>query len=420
MPKEKYDYDLGMGHQGREFKRPYDQGCGTMGVDWEERINFDRMRKERLAKAKAALAKTDADAIFCYRLENVRYLTALRTHNWPMMFWGLASAVLPQRKDPILYTMDEDHAKLRMPWIRDSVFEHPGGGLEGMHGAKTWAEETKKRLEDLGIRNPRKIGVDSWCPSLYQILPKVFPKAEFVDGQHIMLEARKTKTQDEIWCLKMAYSITVAGFGAALDFLRPGRKECEVLAEAFRAMYSYGSEWTQCSNIVCSGGYLAPYRRFTSDRVIDYGDMVVIDIGAQYNGYYGDFTRTFICGKGAKATKEQIKIHMNAYNAMREAEKAIRPGVSSYEVSKAAGKWILGGLLGHGIGLGAAEPPYLGTPDLVPEDEAYILEPGMVFSVEPYAGIPGIGGVRLEDNIICTETGFEVYSKFPFEERLIE
>lgn len=413
-------YDIGRGPQGREFKRPYDLGIGTMGVDWEDRIDYERMRRERLEKAKAALAQSDADALFCYRLENVRYLTSLRTHNWPMMFWGLASAVLPRGRDPILYTMDLDHARERMPWIRDTVFEHPGGGLETMAGAKSWAEETKKKLDGLGITNPSKIGVDSWCPSLYEVLPVIFPRTKFVDGQKVMLEARKRKTKDEIKCLKMAYAITVAGFGAGLEYLRPGRKECEVLAECFRAMYAFGSEWTQCSNIVCSGGYLAPYRRFTSDRIIDYGDMVVIDIGAQFNGYYGDFTRTWICGQGAKPSKEQVKIHMDAYRALREAEKAIRPGASSYDVSKAAGKWVLGGLLGHGLGLGACEPPYLGTPELVPEEEAYVLEPGMVFSVEPYAGIPGVGGVRLEDNIICTETGFEVISKFPFDERLIE
>ena len=414
------EFDLGTGPEGRDFKRPYDFGVGTMGVDWEERIDFPRMRAERTAKAKGALAATDVDAVFCYRLENVRYLTSLRTHNWPMMFWGLASTILPQGKDPILYTMDVEHSRLRMPWVKDHTFEHPGGGIEGRMGARDWAVDAKRRLEEMGIRKPAKIGVDSWCPSLYEILPEVFPGTKFVDGQQILLEARKTKTADEVKCLKAAYAITVAGFGAGLEFLRPGRKECEVLAEAFRAMYAFGSEWTQCSNIVCSGGYLAPYRRFTSDRIIEYGDMVVIDIGAQYNGYYGDFTRTVICGKEARPTKEQVRIHMRAYNAMRAAERAIRPGASSYDVSAAAGEWILGGLLGHGLGLGACEPPYLGTPDLVPKEEAYTLEPGMVFSVEPYAGIPGVGGVRIEDNILCTETGFEVISKFPFEERLLE
>jgi Xaa-Pro aminopeptidase/Xaa-Pro dipeptidase len=185
-------------------------------------------------------------------------------------------------------------------------------------------------------------------------------------------------------------------------------------------MYSLGSEWTQCANIVCSGPYTAPYRRFTSDRVILPGDFVIIDIGALLNGYYGDFTRTWLCGKDVKPTKEQIEIHMKCYNALVGCQKAIKPGATTWEVSRASGEQILGGRLGHGIGIGAMEPPYFGSENLIPKDKAVVLEPGMIFSVEPYDGIPGIGGVRLENNFLVTEDGCELISHFPFEERLLQ
>ena len=393
-----------------------DTGLGLMGVDWEERIDYARMRKERLEKAKQAVARSGADALFLFRWENVRYVTSLRTHMWPVMFWGLASAILPNGAEPQLYTMDVDHVKARMPWIKDTVKEFAGGGLEVFAGAKAWAEDAKQVLKDTKVE-PKVIGVDAWNPPLLEALPKVFPNTRFVDGQKIILEARAVKTKDEINCLKNAMSLTVSGFGAGLEFLRPGRKECEVLAECFRAMYANGGEWTQCSNIVCSGPYLAPYRRFTSDRIIDHGDMVVFDIGSCFNGYWGDFTRTFICGKDAQPTKEQVKVHMNAYNAMLAAIKKIRPGGSTKEVYEAAEPWILGGLLGHGLGLGSAEPPFIVEQS---KQEPMELKPGMVFSIEPYAGVPGVGGVRLEHNVLCTETGYEIIDKFPFEQRLME
>ena len=413
-------FDLGRGYEGREFKYPYDNpGLGLLTVDWEERIDVKRMREERLEKAKAALKKSGVDALFLFRLENVKYISGYRVHDWPMIFFGLASALLINGKDPYVFTMDLDHAQLRMPWIADRTIEMTGGGLETEDGVRNWVNKCKDLMAQAGIKNPAKIGVDAWNQALVDMLPQLFPKTKLVDGQKIMLEARKTKTVDEINTLKVAYSVTAAGMAAAVEFMRPGRRECEVLAEAWRTFTALGSEWTQCANIVCSGPYTAPYRRFTSDRLIEYGDLVVIDIGARINGYYGDFTRTWICGKNAKPTKEQVKVHMQAFEAQRAAETAIKPGALTTDVFHAAGPAILGGVLGHGLGLASAEPPYVAGEDMIPRDKAYVLEPGMVFSIEPYFGEPGIGGVRLEDNIVVTDKGFDVISRFPFEDRLL-
>ncbi|MGB9867967.1 MAG: M24 family metallopeptidase [Bacillota bacterium] len=396
-----------------------DLGLGSIGVDWETRIDYERMRKERLAKAVRAVDESEADVVFLFRLENVRYVTGLRTHDWPMAHWGMACVILPRGGDYTLYTLDYVHALHRMPWLGHHLTEVPCRGLELRAGALAWAKDAKKRIEKLGIV-PNVIGVDAWSPALYEVLPEVFPHSKFVDGQEIILKARMIKTQDEIMCLKMAYAITVAGMQAGLEYLRPGVKECEVLAECFRAMYRYGSEWSQCANIVCSGPYTAPYRRFTSDRIIEYGDPVIIDIGGRFNGYWGDFTRTWICGKGAKPSKELIKVHEKAYKALRAVEAAIKPGNTTRDVALAAGEYILGKSLGHGIGISGNEPPLIGTYEGVFEPEnAVTLQPGMVFSIEPYAGEIGVGGVRLEDNFVVTETGCEVISKFPFEERLL-
>src|SRR4030042_4916452 len=170
-------FDLGRGYEGREFKYPYDNpGLGLITVDWEERIDVKRMRSERLDKAKAALKASGADALLLFRLENVKYISGYRVHDWPMIFFGLASALLINGKDPYIFTMDVDHAKLRMPWVADRTFEMPGGGLETEDGVRNWVNSAKELMAQAGIKQPRGIGVDAWNQALVEGLPQLFPK----------------------------------------------------------------------------------------------------------------------------------------------------------------------------------------------------------------------------------------------------
>jgi Xaa-Pro aminopeptidase len=265
---------------------------GFMGVDWEERIDFDRLRRERLQKAKEALEKSDLNALFIFRLEDVRYLTGYRCHLGPVTKLDLASVILPRGGDPILFTLDQDHSKTRMPWLDPNmIFRRPNVRHGG--GATKWAEHVKSLIGNL---TEGKIGIDAWSISTEHALKEAFPKAEFVDGYKVLMEAKMIKTKDELECQRAAAMITEAGMHAALKALEPGVKECELLSIAWQTFTAMGSEWTQCANIVTSGPSTAPYRRFTSDRVIRMGDLVILDIGACFNGYWGDITRTWVCG----------------------------------------------------------------------------------------------------------------------------
>jgi Xaa-Pro aminopeptidase len=185
-------------------------------------------------------------------------------------------------------------------------------------------------------------------------LMQAFPNSRIVDGYEILTQAKQIKTADEIHCLKIANAMTEAAMDAARRSLQPGIRECEVLAVAWKTMTDLGSEWTQCSNIVASGPYTAPYRRFTSDRIIRLGDPVIIDLGACYNGYYGDFTRTWICGDIAP-TAEQIELHQQCYDALHRAAAACVPGNTNAQVVEAAGEQFVLSSLGHGSGLGIGE-----------------------------------------------------------------
>ena len=379
---------------------------GMMGVDWEERVNFDRLRRERLKKAQDAMEKSGVDALFVFSLEDVRYLTGFRSHLGPVAILGVAAAVLPRGGDPILCTLDMSHARMRMPWIHpDNIMGRPFIRTEG--GTRKWAEEIKGRIGKLA---EGKIGVDIWSFGLSQWLPRCFPKAQFVDGKAVLYYAKVIKTRDEVECQKIVTMITEAGFQALLDKLKPGVKECELLAAAWRKFTELGSEWTQCANIVCSGPYTAPYRRFTSDRVIREGDPVIVDIGACYNGSWGDFT-----------TKEQIDLHQQSYNTLFNACAEAVVGKTNGDIGKHLNHPQTNpnsdGLSGgHGAGVNPWEPPWIAnlTPDaIVP------LQRNMLFSIEPYAGKVGIGGFRLENQVFVGEKEPDLFTTLSFDERLL-
>jgi Xaa-Pro aminopeptidase len=385
---------------------------GFMSVDWEERIDFSRLRRERLAKAKAALEASDLDMLLVFRLEDVRYLTGLRTHNGPTTIMSQAAVVLPRGGEPILYALDHEHAKARMPWLnKELVFDRPN--VRTTDGTKDWLEHVRSLV---GSKLDGKVGVDAWTMEMDLAHREALPNTQFCDGYKVLMDAKIIKTEDEVECHRAATMITEAGMDAALRVLRPGIRECEVLAEAWKTFTALGSEWSQCSNIVASGPYTAPYRRFTSDRIIRAGDMVIMDIGAGFNGYWGDFTRTFICGD-MEPTKEQKALHQESYNTLFNALDTSRVGNTNYDVWKCIQNEHSNAMSGgHGAGTSPWEPPWLSG---YTKGGTMPLRPGMLFSIEPYAGIPGIGGFRLENQLVVREEGPEIYTTYPFDHRLL-
>jgi Xaa-Pro dipeptidase len=369
------------------------------------------MLRERLQRAKDALNHSDLDALFIFRTEDARYLLGYRHHLGPAFILGNAAVVLARGHEPILWTMDFEHCRTRMPWLSPEQIQ-PRANFREKIGMKRWTEQVEGLVGSLA---GKRVGVDLWDLNLEAALRQTFPKTEFCDGyQSVLMRAKEIKTQDEILCLKIANVITEAALDRALEFLRTGVKECEVLSVAWQTMTAMGSEWTQCSNIVCSGPYTAPYRRFTSDRIIRNGDLVILDIGACYNGYYGDLTRTWVCGN-VKPTAEMRQLHEKCYNALWNAGSKVHPGATNAEVFAAADPYVLDSL-GHGAGVNPWEAPYFSPAS---KDAPVVLKEGMVFNLEPYAGKPGVGGIRLENNHIVTATGVDIYTTYPFDERLV-
>ena len=169
-------------------------------------------------------------------------------------------------------------------------------------------------------------------------------------------------------------------------------------------MFKYCRLWTLYGSL----------SQVTSDRIIRNGDPVIIDIGACFNGYYGDLTRTWICGN-VKPTDEMKKVHQNCYNALFNAGAAVKPGATNAEVFAQADPYVLDSL-GHGSGVNPWEAPYFSPAS---KDQPVVLKEGMQFNLEPYAGVKGVGGFRLENDHIVTAEGVDIYTTYPFDERLV-
>ncbi|KAA9160085.1 aminopeptidase P family protein [Amycolatopsis acidicola] len=374
---------------------------GPMQVDWEPRVDMDRLRTERLAKTREAMAAADLDYLIQLRAENARYSTGIKRLYWPtIQLGGGPLVVLAAEGDSAVWIIDPDYAAQNIPWIPDERFHTPYQ-MDIDRDVESFVDDLLHYFGS-GVETAR-IGVDIWSPAMYDVLHRRLPNATFVNGQEAMIGTRRIKTRDEITCLKLAYSISEAGMQAAVDILRPGVRECELVGECFRAMWALGTETTQCSEVVNSGPGAHPYRRFHSDRIVQHGDLVNMDFGGCFSGYFGDFCRAFVCG--GKPTSAQVDLLKKAHELQLEQLGALGPGVTPKELCAKLGRRTLG----HGIGISAFEGPHLRAVD------DYPLEPGMAFSVtSPPLGEDGVGGVHLEDEIIITETGIDLYSTYPY------
>ncbi|HEX6023363.1 MAG TPA: M24 family metallopeptidase, partial [Solirubrobacter sp.] len=182
-----------------------------------------------------------------------------------------------------------------------------------------------------------------------------------------------------------------------------GRTENEVAADLAQLLLSHGHSQVDFT-VVGSGPNGASPHHEKGERVIEEGDMVVLDFGGLKDGYGSDTTRTVHVGE---PTAEERKVHEIVRRAQQAGYEAVRPGVACQEIDRAARKVIADAgygeyfihRVGHGIGLTTHEPPYM------VEGEEHLIEPGMCFSIEPGIYLPGKFGVRIEDIVVATEDG---------------
>lgn len=224
---------------------------------------------------------------------------------------------------------------------------------------------------------------------------------------HVVEKLREVKSTHEITQVKKAIDIIEQTFEYLTRTIKVGMSEAEVARLALAHVQQLGGSGMSFDTIVASGDRSSLPHGVASEKIIEHGDIVTLDFGAYYENYVSDMTRTFFVGE---AKNEKL---IEIYNIVREAKRlaiaAIKPGVTTASIDKVARDYIdshgygeyFGHGTGHGIGIDIHEAPRVSRQDQT------ILEPGMIITVEPGIYIPGVGGVRIEDDILVTETGHQ-------------
>ncbi len=399
---------------------------GTMAVDWEQRVDFDRLRRERLDRIKGLLAKSEIGALLCFDMNNVRYITSTHIGTWAQDKISRFT-LLPQNDEPILWDFGSAarHHQQNCPWLGD----RSRAGIPLMRGAMSpemgRAEDVAKKIRvELEMRGllGEPVGVDVVEPPVMFALQR--EGITVVDGQELMSNAREIKTVDEITLLNMSAMMVDAAYYDLYKAMRPGMRENEAVALVAERLYDLGSEYVEGVNAI-SGERCSPHPHVFSDRVLRPGDPVYYDILHSYMGYRTCYYRTFAVGSAPRALVDAYKRCRDYLDASIEL---IRPGRTTAEVAAVWPKAKDFGFpdeeaafalqMGHGIGLAIWEKPMISR--LVSLDHPHEIKAGMVFALETFwPSTDGWSAARIEEEIVVTPTGHEVITRFPAEELLV-
>jgi len=397
---------------------------GTMGVDFEERVDYRRMHRYRLGRAQAALEASELGALILFDDNNIRYVTSTKIGEWArdkLSRWVL----LVRGKDPILWDFGSAavHHRLYSPWLKP---ENCKAGLVGLRGTvdpafglmKHHAEEMASIVKSAGVAKMR-VGVDIIEPPMMFELQKAGLK--IADGQQVMLEAREVKSADEIALLNRAAAMVDGAYQLIDEKLKPGVRENDIVGLVNEFLYRHGSDDVEAINAI-SGERCNPHPHNFTDRMVRPGDQVFFDILQSFMGYRTCYYRTFNVGR---ATPSQHDAYKKCREWLDLAIDLIKPGVTTDEVCSVWPKAqefgfpdelsAFGLQFGHGLGLNLHERPIISR--VVSLDHPTVIKEGMVFALETYCpATDGYSAARIEEEVVVTDKGHTVISLFPAEE----
>jgi Xaa-Pro aminopeptidase len=397
---------------------------GTMAVDWEQRVDFDRLRRDRLARTKQHLADSELGALLCFDMANIRYITATHIGTWAMDKL-IRFCLLPQGDEPIMWDFGSAarHHKIYNPWLGE---ERSRAGISTLRGsvagrAEVVAEKIRVELEERGLLG-EPLGVDVVELPVLRALEAA--GITVVDGQALMQDARKLKTGDEIVLLNTACAMVDAAYEQLFRAMRPGMRENDCVALVNRVLYELGSEHVEGVNAI-SGERCSPHPHVFTDRMLRPGDPAYFDILHAFNGYRTCYYRTFAVGSASPA---QVDAYKRCRDILDRAISMIRPGVTTAEVVSTFPKAEEFGFpdeeaafalqYGHGVGLSIWEKPIFSR--LVSFDHPETVEAGMVFALETFwPAADGWSAARIEEQLVVTGDGCEVITRFPAEELIV-
>src|SRR5918911_1643015 len=308
---------------------------GPNAVDWEERVDFDRLRTQRLARLKAALERSDLGALLTFDFHNTRYMTSTHIGTWAMDKL-IRFALLPRGGEPVVWDFGSAarHHQLYNPWLEGT--RRARAGISTLRGAfhpdagiaDAVADKIARELAEHDLTGT-PLGVDLIEPPVLFALQRA--GIEVVDGQQVFLDARRIKTADEIALLTQACAMVDAAYDELYGFLRPGVRENECVGLVSKTLYDLGSEYVEGVNAI-SGERTHPHPHIYSDRVMRPGDPVFFDILHAYNGYRTCYYRTFAIGSASKAL---VDAYARCRYYLDDAISRVKPGATTADVAEA-------------------------------------------------------------------------------------
>lgn len=355
------------------------------------------------ARLDGLLQKSGTDVVAFVPGENMVYFTGLHFHLSERPILGLynrqgLSFIIPELEVAKLEARPDLEAR-RFMWTDQSgydiAFREAVSALAPAHTACALDGQTLRFFEWRALENA---GLSSTRAS---------------DAGDLFLNMRACKAPEEIANMQRAIDISEAALEATMDWARPGMTERQIADRLSAEMVEQGAQGFAFL-LVLTGEKSGLPHGDTGDRVWGADEFLLIDFGARYNDYPADITRTFCYGE---PTAQMRAMYNAVYGANKAAREFARAGLSCEAVDRVArevieaagfGEYFIH-RLGHGLGLSVHE-----LPNIV-EGNAQILQPGMVFTIEPGVYIPGVGGVRIEDNVVVTADGIDVLTSYPRE-----
>jgi Xaa-Pro dipeptidase len=400
---------------------------GANAVDFEERVDFRRLHEYRLARARAALERSELGALVCFDLNNIRYITSTAIGEWTRDKLS-RYVVLARGAEPVLWDFGSAavHHRLYSPWIEPENSRAAVTTMRGAVGpeaglADLAAAEIVDVLRQAGVAG-MPVGIDLIdAPTIFALQRA---GVEVRDGQQVMLDARQLKSADEIMLLSRAAAMVDGAYQQLAEQLKPGVRENDMVALVNDILYRMGSDDVESVNAV-SGERCVPHPHNFSDRMIRPGEQAFFDVMHAFNGYRTCYYRCFSVGYSTPAQRDAYK---RAREWMDSAIALVKPGVSTDEVARLwptaeeiglAGEREAFGLeFGHGLGLALHERPIISRLNSL--EHPMEIEEGMVFALETYCpASDGHSAARIEEEIVVTANGPKVITLFPAQELFV-
>lgn len=367
------------------------------------------MIKTRLDKLTASLRTSELDAVILNPGPTLKYLSGLNFH---LMERPVVLFIAPDQ-DPVLVLPELELPKVDLFPYKVQAFAYGENPSE-------WDAAFRKAAQALGLE-AKRIGVEPRQLRLMEFrhVKAGAPEAEYPDATDVLSELRLKKDKAEVDAMRKAVKIAQDALEAVIPQIKIGMTEHELSSELVMQLLKHGSEpELPFAPIISAGPNSANPHASPTERKLQAGDLLVVDWGAAYDGYISDLTRTFAVGE---VDEEYKKIHAIVQESNAAGRAAGKPGAPCAAVDKAArdviekagyGKYFTH-RTGHGIGMEGHEAPYMRG------DNMQLLEPGMAYTVEPGIYLTGRNGVRIEDDMVVTDTGVESLSDMPREIRVV-